>query len=339
MLNKLKTIMGIIHNFYDSKSQFKSNKEIEGTFMPKIKRQPQHKNFNNKMSQNLTKYLFDFFSYKELCEMGKINLYFMNNVIDYFEENEPWPEKIRKLKSKYNFKIYQNEVDYTLEEAKIKKRRYKFPSETEDKKVNYYQYDIDGNKYISIARTFDWAHKNNEMYWREEKIEGSYEKDSGVPYLITVCWIDTHFSFYHVKPNNYKLYINEHFIKSKRFKGKVKLKVCIDENIIIYDEKFPNNEIFDNNSSEREHSKLNEDYICFIRKEDFNEAKKDINGDCVINIEFIHLDGYWKGGWFIDGGILREINQKEIDEEIEMMNKKLEEEERKRFLHIEEDKK
>ena len=44
------------------------------------------------MSKNLTN-LFDFFSYKELYEMGKINLYFMNNVIDYFVENEPWPEK------------------------------------------------------------------------------------------------------------------------------------------------------------------------------------------------------------------------------------------------------
>ena len=291
------------------------------------------------MSKNLTN-LFDFFSYKELYEMGKINLYFMNNVIDYFEENEPWPEKIRKLKSQYKFKIYRNEVDNSLEEAKEKKRRYKFPSEEENKKLNYYQYDIDGNRYISIARTFDWSHKNNDTYWREEKIYGSYEKDSGVTYLFTVCWINTNFSFFHVKPNNYRLYINEHFKRNKKFKEKVKLKVVIDENIIIYDKIFPNNIIFDNNSSgERDQERLNEDYICLIKKEDFNTAKKDINGDCVVNIEFLHLDHYWKGGWFIDGGSLREISQKEMDEEIELMNKKLEEEERKKFFGEKEDEK
>ena len=332
--------MGIINNYYGSKSQVKSNKEIKTTFMPKINRQPKNKNFNNKMSKNLTKYLFDFFSYKELYEMGKINLYFMNNVIDYFEENEPWPEKIRKLVTQYNFKIYQNEVDESLEEAKIKKRRYKFPSEEENKNVNYYQYDFDGNRYISIARTFDWAHKNNDSYWREEKIDGAYEKDSGVPYLITVCWLNTNFSFFHVKPNNYRVYINEHFKKSKRFKEKVKLKVTINENIIIYETKFPHNDIFVNNSSdERDNARLNEDYICLIKKEDFNEAKKDINGDCIVNIGFEHLDNFWKGGWFIDGGSLREITQKEIDEEIEIMNKKLEEEERKKYFRIEEDEK
>ena len=264
----------------------------------------------------------------------------MNNVIDYFEENEPWPEKIRKLKSQYKFKIYRNEVDNSLEEAKEKKRRYKFPSEEENKKVNYYQYDIDGNRYISIARTFDWSHKNNDTYWREEKIYGSYEKDSGVPYLFTACWINTNFSFFHVKPNNYRLYINEHFKRNKKFKEKVKLKVVIDENIIIYDKIFPNNIIFDNNSSgERDQERLNEDYICLIKKEDFNTAKKDINGDCVVNIEFLHLDHYWKGGWFIDGGSLREISQKEMDEEIEIMNKKLEEEERKKFCGEKEDEK
>lgn len=330
--------MGIINYFYGTKSTNNNNKEIKTTFMIKIKREPKDKNFINKMSQNLTKYLFDYFSYKELYEMGKINLYFMNNIIDYFEEKEPWPEKLRKLKAKYNFKIYPNEVDNTLEEAKIKKRRFKFPSEEEDKKVNYFQYDIDGNRYISIARTFDWAHKNNDNYWREEKLDGAYEKDSGVPYLINVCWINTNFSFFYVKPNNYKLYINEYFIKSKRFKGKVKLKVTIEDKIIIYEaNNFPNNEIFENNSGERDHARLNEDYICLIKKEDFDEAKKDINGDCVINIEFNHVNMYWKGGWFIDGGCLKEITQKEMDEEIEIMNKKLEKEERKKFLPIEEE--
>ena len=296
-------------------------KEIKTSFMPRIKRVPKDKLFNNKMCSNLTKYLFDFFNYKELYELGKTNLFFMNNLVDYLHESEPWPEKVRKLKSKYKFTIYQNEVDSTLEEAKIKKRRYKFPSQ-DDKEVNYYQFDINGNRYLSIARTFSWAHKNNELYWREEKLEGSYEKDQNVPFLVTVCWIDTNFSFFHVKPNNYKLYLNENFISNyNQFKEKVMLKVIIDENIIIYEKRFPDKDTFNKNSNKKENAILNEDFICHIKKEDFDKAKKDDNGDCKIKIQFNHLDNFWKGGWFIDGGNLKEITQKEMDDEIELINK------------------
>ena len=324
--------MTLIKSFHTSISQVDySDKEIKESFMPRIKRESKYKNFNNKLSSNLTKYLFNFLSYKEAYEMGKINLYFMNNVIEYNEETNPWPEKIRKIKSKYKFKIYQNEVDSSLKEAQIKKRRYKFPT-LNNKEVNYYQYDIDGNKYISIARTFAWAHKNSENYWREEQIEGSYEKDSNVPYLITVCWLDTNFSFFHVKPNNYKLYLNEHFIKFKRFKEKVTLKVIIYENIVIYNKIFPDQQTFDNNNSDRNNSRLNEDFICYIKKEDFENAQKDENGDCTIRIQFNQINNYWKGGWFIDGGCLKEITQKEMDNEIEILNKKMEEEERKKIF-------
>ena len=306
-------------------------KEIKETFMKKIKREPNVKTFNNKISPNITKYLFDYFSYKELYEMGKINLYFMNNIIDFIKETEPWPEKIRKFKSKYNLKIYKDEVDLTLKEAKINKRRYKFPSDNGNE-INYYQFDMDGNKYISIARSFNWAHKNNNSYWREIKIKGSYEPKQNVPYLITVCWVDTNFSFFHVKKNNYKLYMNETFITSKKFVERIVLKVIIDENIIIYEKKFPNQKIFDNNNNEEEKSKLNEDFICYIKKEDFDKGKKDEKGDYIVKIEFSHgNDSHWKGGWIIDGGCLREITQKEMNNEIEIMKKKIEEEERKKL--------
>ena len=307
--------------------------------MPKIKRSSVEKNFNKKMSPNLTKYLFDFFSYKELYELGKTNLYFMNNLIDYIDQSDRWPEKIRKLKATYNFTIYPNEVDDSLKQAKINKRKYKFPSEN-GKEVNYYQFDIDGDKYISIARTFNWAHKNNEIYWREEKLPNSYEEDQGVPYLISVCWIDTNFSFLHVKPGNYKLYVNETFNIDKNFEEKVKLKVTIGGNKVIYEVIFPSQQIFDNNSNTRQNSCLNEDFICYIKKEDFDDVQKDENGDCKVRVDFNHTDDFWKGGWFIDGGCLKEITQKEMDEEIEKINKKKKvEEKKKKFKGYEEDEK
>lgn len=82
---------------------------------------------------------------------------------------------------------------------------------------------------------------------------------------------------------------------------------------------------------------LNEDFICHIKKEDFDKAKKDDNGDCKIKIQFNHLDDYWKGGWFIDGGNLKEITQKEMDDEIELINKKKEEKERKKYFGYKEE--
>jgi len=124
-------------NVINENNNEQEKKEIRTNFMPKINRQPKTKLFYNKLSPNLTKYIFNFLPYKEVYEIGKLNLFLMNNVIDYFKQAEPWPEKIRKLKSKYNFEVYQKEIDETEKEAKIKKRRYKYSSENN---VNYYLY-------------------------------------------------------------------------------------------------------------------------------------------------------------------------------------------------------
>ena len=335
--------MGLINSVIGEISNSNSGKEIKETFMPRIQREPKEKYFNKKLSSNLTKYLFDFFSYKELYELGKINVFFMNNLVNYIESSERWPEKIRKLNSQYKFKIKQGEVDDSMKEAKIKKRTYKFDSEN-DNQVNYYQFDMDGNKHIFIARTFNWAHKDNDNYWREEEIKNTLEQNQKVPYLIIVCWIDLNFYFFHVKPGNYKLYINEHFVTHKNFIEKVILKVIINEgkeNKLLFEEKFPSREIYDkNNSSNSSNARLKEDFICYIKKEDFDGIERDENGDCVVKIHFFKVNDFWKGGWYIDGGILKEVTQKEIDEEMEKMKKKQEEEERKKiFGNINEEKK
>ena len=60
---------------------------------------------------------------------------------------------------------------------------------------------------------------------------------------------------------------------------------------------------------------MKEDFICYIKKEDFNDIEKDKNGDCLVKVEFWHLDNFWKGGWFIDGGSLVEISQKDLEKE------------------------
>ena len=321
------------NNIINENNNEPEKKEIRPNFMPRINRQPNTILFNNKLASNLIKYIFNFLPYKEVYEIGKINILFMNNVIDFFDQAEPWPEKLRKLKTKYNLEIYQKEVDETEKEAKINKRRYKYSSE---KDVNYYQYDIDGDAYIAIANTFSWTHKDNPQYWREVKIEGSYEPNGNVPYLKTVCWLDTKFTFFHVKPNNYKLFLNETFVKGLGFIKRVTIKVLIEDKII-YEQKFPSKEMYNNNKSTKKDSKLKEDFICLVKRDDFdsiiNEKKLDDNGECKVNVTFWHADDFWKDGWYIDGGCLRVIGQKEMEKEIEEMNKKREEEEKNKLLN------
>ena len=294
-------------------------KEIKASFMPKINREPKDKIFV-KLSKNLTQYLIQFFNYKEVYELGKTNVFLMNNVIEYLETNETWPEEVRKLKSKYNFTIYQNEVDLTLNEAKINKRRYKFPQE-EGQGINYLQFDIDGNRYISLASSFGFAHSNNEAYWRKEKVAGSYDEDQLSYYLINVCWLNTNFIFYHVNPdNNYKFYLNEYFIKRKRFDNKLTLTIKLGENKVVYHETFPSAQIYAQNSGPKDNAHLKEDFICYIKKKDFNDVEKDQNGDCVVKIEFYHVDLRWKSGWFIDGGSLVEITEEQLEKEEKKIN-------------------
>ena len=306
------SLNSITSYFYPKTSSTNMNKLVKNVFMSKINRKPNTNQFVN-LSKYVTQHLFKFFDYNELYELGKTNVFFMNNVIEYLENNPTWPEEVRKLITKYNFQIYQNEVDLTENLAKKNNRRYKYPKE-ENKGVNYYQFNLDGNRYISIANSFKWAHFDNNNYWTKEKAVGSYEENGDVFYLINVCWLNTHFHFYHVNPkNNYKLYVNEFFVIHKNFKNKLKIKVILDENKIVYESIFPSDKIHQKNSGQKNNCKLKEDYICYIAKEDFNDVQKDQNGDCLVKVEFSHRDLNWKSGWFIDGGCLVETTQEEID--------------------------
>jgi len=166
--------------------------------------------------------MFKYFDYEELYELGKTSVFFMNNIIEYLENNNTWPEEIRKLISKYGFQIHQGEVDLTLKLTKKNKRRYKYPNE-ENKGTNYYQFDLDGNRYISIANSFRWAHQDNNNYWTKQKAIGSYEENGDVYYLVNVCWLDTKFHFY----------VGGHPTNSSVFGGIMSLIFCILSIIIM----------------------------------------------------------------------------------------------------------
>jgi len=132
--------------------------------MQKIKRQGKPCIFSEKLKPTMMKYLFDFFYYRELYDLGTINLYFyqcfteyqlltwnieMNNIIDIFH---------------LDIKNYEEEVDDTLTKCISKKRTYNM----KDHPGCYIRINKDGINIISSAfydisvkKDMNYLNKNN----------------------------------------------------------------------------------------------------------------------------------------------------------------------------------
>ena len=105
--------------------------------------------------------------------------------------------------------------------------------------------------------------------------------------------------FKHVKPGNYKLYINEGFLSDSKIIGETIIRVLIGEKLVYKNEKFPN---FGTNQILAEH------FICDIKLEDFDLDKLDNNGDAIIKIEISErTTDVKKSGWIFDGYRLLEV--------------------------------
>ena len=202
-----------------------------------------------------------------------------------------WQQEMYNFQTYYNVTIPKNEIDNTFEDAKRNNRRYKF----NDAQTNYVRYSNDGKSYICIAEASDWAHKNNASYWGSTvNLPGAYEGKT--PKLKNVCYIDTHFQFHHVKPGNYKLFLNQGF-ENDNLLGKLDLKVFVGEKEVYHLTDYPTKNM-------TESKNLSEVYICDIRSDQFDTSKLDKNGDSVVKIAFASKEGSWKKGWLIDGARL-----------------------------------
>lgn len=120
---------------------------FNSNFLQKINRKCNRCIFNEKLNRNLTKYLFDFFYYRELYQICSANLFLyqcfteyqlmtwrleMNNIIDIFH---------------LDIKNYDKEVDDTLTECIKKKRTYSM----KDHPGNFLRINRDGINFFSIA--------------------------------------------------------------------------------------------------------------------------------------------------------------------------------------------
>ena len=272
----------------------------------RVDRKPINCLFKNKLKKNLTKYLFDFFNIFELMKLANVNIFFRNNLAEYEYDKLEWKTYLFRMYKEYKINFTLNDLDKSLEESKKNKRKFKF----NDKFLNIYQINDEGENYLSIARTFDWAHKNNPQHWQERDCDLSYDGGK-VSYLQDVCWLDVKFDFMHVKPNYYKLFVHEAFI-SDDLKNSLWLTVLINDKeklkILFPTSKYltqtdPNNPV------------LKEDLICFINEKDFEGLIPDAHGDYIIQLQFFHENSMWKSGWYLDGGRLLKISKETFENE------------------------
>ena len=204
--------------------------------------------------------------------------------------------EIRDMKNRYKMNFPDDQIDNSLEEAKNKKRMYPFP----EPETNYVKYDQNGKSYIASTHGFPFAHSDNKQYYDTRNDSNSY--DGTAKHLIKVCLLSVKFKFNHVKPGNYKLFLNQCF-EEEKIKGQLNFRIFVCDKEIFCDNQFPNDDMV-------KRKQLSEYYVRDIKREDFDMSKLDQNGDGIIRIEFGGNDGKsWKKGWTIDGARLQCLDE------------------------------
>ena len=124
--------------------------------LQKIKRKGKPCIFSQKLSPNITKYLFDFFYYRELCNLGSINLYFYQCFSEY--QLLTWKIEMNNIIDIFHLEInnYEEEVDDTLTKCISKKRTYNMS----DHPGCFVRINKEGINIISLAY-FDKSVKKN----------------------------------------------------------------------------------------------------------------------------------------------------------------------------------
>ena len=203
--------------------------------------------------------------------------------------------EIYNLRNQYGMNIPDNQIDQSLEAAKANRRMYAF----NDPEKNYIRYDEKGKSYIASAHSFNWAHKENKDYWSDRNDANSY--DGTYSHLNKVCWLSINLDFKHVKPGDYKLFINCGF-ENTQLKGQLKVRVLVGHTEVINIPNFPNENDVKNRG-------LAEIYLCDIKRKTFDTNGLDCNGDAVVRVEINAINQTaWKKGWLFDGGRLLEVN-------------------------------
>ena len=125
----------------------------------KINRQGKSCIFSDKLSKNVTKYLFDFFYYRELYNLGSVNLFFYQCFRDY--QLLTWKLEMNNIIDIFHLEInnYEEEVDDTLTKTIKNKRTYNM----KDHPGCYVRINKDGINIISSAYYDNSIYKENNI--------------------------------------------------------------------------------------------------------------------------------------------------------------------------------
>ena len=125
----------------------------------KINRQGKSCIFSDKLSKNVTKYLFDFFYYRELYNLGSVNLFFYRCFRDY--QLLTWKLEMNNIIDIFHLEInnYEEEVDDTLTKTIKNKRTYNM----KDHPGCYVRINKDGINIISSAYYDNSIYKENNL--------------------------------------------------------------------------------------------------------------------------------------------------------------------------------
>ena len=129
---------------------------FNSNIMQKINRKYKPCIFSEKLNHNLIKYLFDFFYYRELYNLGSLNLFFYQCFTEY--ELLTWELEMNNIIDIFHLEInnYMDEVDDTLTKCIKNKRTYKMS----DHPGCFVRINKDGINIISLAY-FDNSVKKN----------------------------------------------------------------------------------------------------------------------------------------------------------------------------------
>ena len=78
---------------------------------------------NWRLNNNLTQYLFDFLTYKDIQKIGNVNIFFRNFSINHSFQWIPYLKDV--IKTEYNIELPENQIDNNFKEANQMKRKYK----------------------------------------------------------------------------------------------------------------------------------------------------------------------------------------------------------------------
>lgn len=303
----------------------KSRNDLQktGLFNPKnlqkINRQSKPCIFSSRLKKNLTSYLFDFFPYRELSEICSTNIFLHNCFVEY--ELPSWKIEMLNIIDIFNLDIKDpnKEIDDSLSSCIKNKRIYKIKN-TEG---NYVKFDNEGINLISLAYfdpemkllienkknkdinfdfheiDFIYSDNDNDLDLDDDthhhgsnynsKFESIYSEMSYVPgnilFLDETCPLDFSFSFHHVIRDNYKFYLHQSMTNMRN--AKLVMQIIINDEIVFEREDFPSQRIL-NESTIKQFNKLNEVYICDIKKNMFDKVKNSLKYS--LSKDFTNID-------------------------------------------------